>query len=542
MPRAKLTGPDGSTAWINVPDDASEEAIQGALRAAMEKWPKQPQQSMPWSEVATTAVSNIPKSAAEFGGNIAHAVTHPIETIKTVADVGYGGLSKAAGAVGVPMEPKAKAEREASFDAVADFFGDRYGSVDDLKRTIAQDPVGFAADASTVITGGAAVPARAPGVAGKVAQTVGAVGRAVDPITAAAKAIKLTGKKVVAPAVGVLTGAGAEPIRAASKAGYEGNRVFLDNMRGNAGINDTIDMAQSAMGQIRKDRSDAYKSGMEAVKASDAPISYAPVVQSIADAHGIAYYRGVPIDDVAAKTLSDIQAKVDQFREVAKAGPADTSYRAAEGFDALKQSIGEIRQSTQPGTKARAVADHVYNTIKAEITKQVPEYAQTMKGYADASDRITDLQKTFSISERAAPDTTARKLQSVMRNNVNTNYGRRTKLMDELAAKEPDLPAALAGQTLSSPTPRGLQGLGATGTGIAAITHMNPYLLPLIAASSPRLMGELGYGTGRVAAGAEGAMNAMKLSPQQLSQMLLAIYQAEQVARAGNGNAMAGGR
>jgi hypothetical protein len=46
----------------------------------------------------------------------------------------------------------------------------------------------------------------------------------------------------------------------------------------------------------------------------------------------------------------------------------------------------------------------------------------------------------------------------------------------------------LAGQSLSTWSPRGLQKLSATGLGGASI--YNPSLLPLVAGSSPRLMGE----------------------------------------------------
>jgi len=264
----------------------------------------------------------------------------------------------------------------------------------------------------------------------------------------------------------------------------------------------------------------------------------------MAEAHGRAYFRGVPIDEVAAKTLDDIRAKVSQFREIAKSGPADASYRAAEGLDALKQAIGEIRLRTQPGTKARSIADHVYNTIKGEITRQVPQYASVMKGYSQASDKINDLTKTFSLGERAAPDTTARKLQSVMRNNVNTNYGRRTKLMDELARHEPNLPASLAGQAMSSSTPRGLNSVVALGgvghgmagaAGAAGLAPVSPALLGGFAAlpfMSPRLMGEAAYGTGRAARMIESMSRKTGLSKEQIAQILLGARGAGELSQA----------
>lgn len=488
--------------------------------------------SMGWGEVASSAVQNIPSSAARFGGNIVHAVTHPIETVKTLADVGYGGLSKAVGAVGVPMDQTAKAEREQSFDAVADFFVDRYGGVENFKRTLAEDPVGFAADLSTVLGGVGALPARVPGVVGKTGQAVQAAGRAIDPIRAAATAIKATGSNLIAPVIGAATGTGAETVRAAAEAGSRGNRAFIDNMRGNAGINDSIDMAQSALGQIRKERGAAYRSSMQGIKENMTPLDQAPIAAALSDAYGMAHFRGVPIDEVAAKTVEEMAAKVAQFRSIAKRGPADTSYRAAEGMDALKKAIGEIRQRTQPNTLARNVADSVYNTVKSEIVRQVPEYAKAMEAYAQASDRINDIQKTFSITERAAPDTTARKLQSVMRNNVNTNYGRRTRLMEELAKHEPNLPASLAGQAMSSPVPRGLQALSATGTGIGGITHMNPYALAALPFMSPRLMGEAAYGTGTAARMIESMSRKTGLSKERIVQILLGARAAGELDHA----------
>lgn len=525
MARVKLTGPDGRSAWLSVPETASEEDIRGAIAGAMQSWPKGEEKPMGWGEVATSAVQNIPKSAMEFGGNIVHAVTHPIETVKAVADVGYGGLSKAAGAVGVPMDTKAKAEREQSFDAVAGFFADRYGGVENLKKTLADDPVGFAADVSAVLLP-ANIAARAPGVTGKVAQTVSAVGRAVDPVNAAAKAVKATGRNVVAPAVGMLTGAGAEPIRAAARAGQQGNRVLLDNMRGNAGINDTLDMASNALGQIKQQRSAAYKADMDGINKSRALVNLGPVDEAISAAREKTNVNGFVVDDVASKTVDDIAAKFDEFRNVYGGQGRLADVRTPAGLDALKQSIGEIRQRTQPNTLARNVADQVYHSVKNEIVRQVPGYAGAMKNYSQASDRINDLTKTFSLGERAAPDTTARKLQSVMRNNVNTNYGRRTKLMDELAQLEPDLPAALAGQQLSSWTPRGLQALGATGAGLGAITHLNPTALAALPFMSPRTMGEVAYGVGRgTSLVGEGARKA-GIDVSRLPPWILALYEA----------------
>lgn len=526
MPRAKLTGPDGRSAWLNVPDDASEEDIQSAIQGAMTNWPKAEAAPMAWSDVGSQAVQNIPKSAGEFVGNITHAVTHPVETVKTIANVGYGGLSKAAGAIGVPMEPDAKAKREQSFDAVRDFFAERYGGVENFKRTLADDPVGLAADLSSVFAP-AGIAARAPGVAGKAGKVAQAASRALDPITLAARTIKGTGKNVVAPILGVTTGAGGDSIRAGARAGYEGNRAFLDGMRDKVGINATRDMALSALDEMRKERGAAYQADMQGAKAASVTVDDLPIRRAVKDAFDEVHFNGVSKSAEASKTLERIITKFQEFQNMSRG-----QFQSLEGMDALKQAIGEIRQTTQPKTLERRVADKIYHSIKNEIVKQVPGYAKAMGEYANASEKITDLEKTFSLGERAAPDTTARKLQSALRNNVNTNYGRRTKQMDELAQHQPNLFPTLAGQTLSSGTPRGLQGLGASGAGIAGIAHMNPYVLGLLPFMSPRLMGEASYGAGRVGAGARRASEATGVSPQGLAETLLALYQAGQLDQA----------
>jgi hypothetical protein len=132
----------------------------------------------------------------------------------------------------------------------------------------------------------------------------------------------------------------------------------------------------------------------------------------------------------------------------------------------------------------------------------------TMKGYQEASDLIREIEKTLSQNRGASVDTKLRKLQSVMRNNVNTNYGKRAdlaKLLQEKGATH--LLQKLAGQSLSSIEPRGLSravaALGGVATGAAGLATLNPAVLPpfagQLALQSPRLLGETAHLGGRVA-------------------------------------------
>ena len=125
-----------------------------------------------------------------------------------------------------------------------------------------------------------------------------------------------------------------------------------------------------------------------------------------------------------------------------------------------------------------------------------------------------------SLNNAASADTALRKLQSVMRNNVNANFGSRLKLVEKLEeAGDYFLLPRIAGQSLSSPTPRGLQAVTATGTGAAGLTT-NPATLAALPAFSPRLMGELSRQVGRGRGAIDTGVGAIRermpsLSPEQ---------------------------
>ena len=119
----------------------------------------------------------------------------------------------------------------------------------------------------------------------------------------------------------------------------------------------------------------------------------------------------------------------------------------------------------------------------------------------------------MSLGKKANIDTSVRKLQSILRNNANTNYGRRVELGRELEAT--GIPGAdtlfpqLAGQMLSSFTPRGIQG-ATTALGGAAAYATNPALLPGLALTSPRLVGEAAYYGGKAGGAAQKMAKALE--------------------------------
>jgi muramidase (phage lysozyme) len=486
------------------------------------------QKPMDWQTTLATAATNLPSSALKYGKDLYNAVTSPIETAKNIGMVAAGGLKNITPEVvqrfitSIAKEPGQIDQAVAMANAVGGEYAKRYGTVEGFKQALSSDPVSVIGDISILLTGGGSAAAQVPGLA-KAGQIVSQAGRTIDPFNLAVKSVtkplQLAESLAISPALGITTGAGAESIREAAKAGFAGGnkaQAFLDQMRGNAPIESVVNTAKDAVSELYRNRADAYTSGMTGATSSKAILDFSPIDKAISNAEKVGTYKGIVIKSKSADALNEIKDKIAEF----KAGnPAE--FRTVEGFDKLKQAIGEIQQDLPYGTPARKVADELYNAVKNEIVKQVPDYGKVMGDYENASALLKDIQGTLSLNPKANVDTSIRKLQSIMRNNANTNYGRRVDLAKELEAT--GVPGAetlfpqIAGQMLNSAMPRGIQGgVLPLGLGTAAFTSgmTNPVTLAAIlaggAVSSPRIIGEAAYYGGKAAGSAQKLSDALK--------------------------------
>jgi hypothetical protein len=318
----------------------------------------------------------------------------------------------------------------------------------------------------------------------------GALPGAVKVAGMSGRGLKSLGEHIL----GTTTGTSAEAVKTAFKAGKSGSTEFLKNMRGEVPFDDIVARAKDGLIKMRVERSQAYRSGMVDIKADKSVLDMSPIVKSVREIQSSGNFKGKVINEKASGTIKEIADKVDDW-----AKSAADDFHTPEGLDALKQSIGDIRDSTQFGTPARRAADAVYNSIKDQIKKQAPGYEKVMRDYSVASSELQEIEKALSLGSKASKDTATRKLQSLMRNNANTNYGSRMDLAKVLADKGgANLDNAIAGQAMSSWTPRGLQKLVAGGGAPAMALMGEPVSGALLAAaSSPRLIGEAAYGAGR---------------------------------------------
>jgi hypothetical protein len=144
-------------------------------------------------EIPGAMIRNAPKSAVEFGANVVAPFISPVQTFMGLGDV-LGGVME-------PVTPDFLYSDEALKNAknarsgVADFFVNRYGGYDNLKRTMAEDPVGFFGDLSTVLTGGAASAGKLG--ATSTANVLSKTARYTNPLTPFAAAGKYAYGKVI---------------------------------------------------------------------------------------------------------------------------------------------------------------------------------------------------------------------------------------------------------------------------------------------------------------------------------------------------------
>jgi hypothetical protein len=496
------------------PDEAyakHDQAIKGgAASPALSSSAPAPQENgIGTGQMLAQAVVNFPRSAYELGKSTFEAVTSPIETGKAVVELGSSVLGK----MGVTNANPEMADR------VGKFYTDRYGSVENAKKTFASDPAGFLADASTILTGGGAAVRAVPSAMKRTGGAVAGVGQKmqqaaemIDPLSVALKGAKAAGKGTAA-VLGFTTGTGTRAVEEAAKAGYRGGeqgQAFVNQMRGTAPVTDVVETIKPAIASLREQKSRAYKQGMAGVTKDKTVLKFDDIDNAIGKVKGRGYFEGKSKDPAAASAWQELKTVVDDWKS---GDPA--VYHTVEGVDALKQAVGSIRDSLPYNTPARNAANEVYSAIRGEITRQAPDYARVMSEYETASDLLNEISTTLSQNPKASIDTQVRKLQSILRNNANTNYGRRVELGEMLADEgASNLFPQLAGQAMSSWSPRGLSGaLAGAGALYSTVPTIAQGLTPTgalqLASTSPRVVGEATYAAGKIAG-----------KPAQLAQLL----------------------
>jgi len=472
---------------LNSAPSAGQEYDVNALLAGA----KPPQETMSWKDVPLTAMRNLPSSTAKMGADLWNAVTHPLQTAISLSDIPAGALNRAfpstIGKLAQTVTPEATARTNATYDQLINAYKQKYGTEEGFKEAIVKDPASVIADVATLaspIAGGLKTMGLRPGAAaGKVASS----------------------------ALGMTTGVGEESVARAFRSGAEGDKSFMQNLRGEVPMQNALDTAKENLQNIKKQKNADYRSGMIDIKNDKSTLDFSNVDNALNDALKMTTYKGQVKNPAGYQTYQEMQKAVDNWKNL---NPAE--YHTPEGFDALKQQLGDIAQSIPYEQKnAKMVANQVYNKVKDTINDQAPTYAKVMGDYSSASDLINEIERALSLKDKASADTAMRKLQSLTRNNVNTNYGNRLDLAKQLEEQggKPFL-NALAGQSMQSLAPRGLAGVGGIGT-IGAGIAANPYTLLALPFQSPQVVGTAANLAGRAYGATGRALNKVPLRPTQ---------------------------
>ena len=298
-------------------------------------------------EVASSAVQNLPGSAWQFAKDVTAPIHSPIETAK-----GLGGLAAGAyqsmgrGAKGLAVGPEEAQElepgaQEKNVDALISFVSERFGGLENIKRTVAEDPAGFLADIAGLAMGGGGLAAKAAGSAGKLGSKVGQAGRAIDPARLASAGAKRAGQAAstaVTEVLGLTTGASAAPIKVAFRSGKQGGakgKAFLESIKGNVPMDQVVEEARAAVGNMHKAKMEAYRTGLGSAFKDTAqkPIDFGKVAETADKAMGTGRFKGVDISESTSAVRTKIQSRLEQWKNL---DPAE--FHTVEGMDALRKS------------------------------------------------------------------------------------------------------------------------------------------------------------------------------------------------------------
>jgi len=156
-------------------------------------------------EAGVDALGNLGSSAVQLGKGMVEAVTSPNKTVQGISDLLAGGLFNALPKSAQDTIRKLESDPASLQRAIntANQFGgmykQRYGSYDRVLNTLATDPVGFAADISTIFSGGAGAArgaARVTGKGARAAQALETAARRTNPLSAVAPVVRGTAKVV----------------------------------------------------------------------------------------------------------------------------------------------------------------------------------------------------------------------------------------------------------------------------------------------------------------------------------------------------------
>ena len=342
-------------------------------------------EKMKWSNVISESVSNLPSSAKEYFGGMINALRHPINTSKAIGHLFAGGVQK--------MTPGVQ-EDEKYADAFIDMMKERYGGVEEFKKTLSKDPVGVLADVSALITsGGTAL--RVAGMGGKISQAgsvVSKVGAGVEPTSILMKAGSLPYKMVPEAALNKMYRSAAKfSTTIPTKERQVMSQLALDKglMPSRAGIVKANDLIDNLNTQITAKIDDAAASGQR-INASKLVSGFDDLIKEYtlsskptankAQISTIKKQIQKELDAAGKTTLTPQEAQKLKQR----------IYKDLDGwYSKLKNSSASVRAQKLVARNAKEALEQIIPEIK-ELNKQEGALIELKKALEKSASRISN--------------------------------------------------------------------------------------------------------------------------------------------------------
>lgn len=468
-------------------------------------------------------LKNVPGDAWTVAKSLYSIIRHPSQTASGMRDLAYGGLDKAVDSV-MPIAEKMLGKKATDDQKsqikqlIFQLAGEPYPTrqqadifnkvvaepvkqavthpVDtltkDLPKYVQEHPVQAAMNVSASTgTLSKILPA------GKLATTMSDISEAtniVKPIEKLAGLGLKAGKRVVSETLGVTTGSGRGAIEEAVKA----DPMFKKAMRGQISGEEIVDNAKDALQTLRDNRGEAYRAKLQEVRSAPGVLDK---VKSGLDKEldtliGRDDFQIEKSVDNKGKTVFDFnESPLVKNTDVVKKALSDVSDwkdNSALGLDNLKKRLSKYIDQTEHNSPARALITRLETNLSKGLKDTVQEYEKMTKGYSEATNLIKDIESNLMLRKegmtgRITADQTLRRLSSALRE----NFEMRKDLLKTLGDQShEDIISQVAGYTMSPALPRGGLAKILTGSGAYYLGAFNPKLWPILAASSPRTVGE----------------------------------------------------
>jgi hypothetical protein len=378
-----------------------------------------PRRGYSLTEVPVEAAKNLPESAGKFVGGVVQALTSPIQTLSGILDAGAGALrnSLPKGVVSFidqfDTNPDATQRAVQTANAIGGMYKDRYGSYEGIKRTFAEDPVGAAADLSTLLTGGGAAASKLG--ATQTGAALSRAGAAINPMRPVAPLIEQP-IKLAAKGVGAVYNA-LDPKSAAYLTAVEGRGPEIVNaLRGQTeivpGSRPTAAQAAAPVGATR-----FSAMGDSAARTTPTPFYERAEAQKAAQLAAVQQVGKTPAELKAAEAARSATAKQlygisdnamvvadDTFSSLLSRPSMDKVLARASDLAAEKGQPFQIGQNRPPQVVPSSIVDEAGRPMgQTVVPGEVAQYpGSSLHAMKMAFDDLIKDPATFGIGSAEA--------------------------------------------------------------------------------------------------------------------------------------------